>query len=188
MQQEDSQIELYVNAGSDEINARLNQMLAAIDLDGLVQRTLQLVRIQQAVMLTLLITDDESIRDLNKQYREQDKPTDVLSFPLLNAPLVDAPAELLWQPQEDPGPDISQVPTFVDPPGQALNLGDIILSWPTLQKQASEAHHSPMFELLFLISHGILHLVGYDDQTEAGYQEMVKLQNSVLREMGISPN
>lgn len=190
--QEHSQIELYVNAGDDELNTSLLQMLAAVDLDDLVQRTLQAAQIQESVMLTLLITDDESIRDLNKQYREQEKPTDVLSFPLLSTPLVQAPAELLWQPREDSThqedtSEASQVPNFVDPPDQALNLGDIIVSWPTIQKQASEANHTPIYELLYLVAHGILHLVGYDDQTEAGYQQMVKLQNDVLKEMGQSP-
>lgn len=193
---EHSQIELYVNSGNNELNAHIHQMLARLDLDGLVQRTLQTTHIEQSVMMTLLITDDESIRDLNKQYREQDKPTDVLSFPLLNTPLVQAPEDQLWQPQEEDENEPTtgalsgsqKVPDFITPPSQATNLGDVIISWPTLVKQANEAKHTTAYELLFLLAHGVLHLVGYDDQTESGYQAMIQIQNTVLRGMGVQPS
>jgi probable rRNA maturation factor len=62
-----------------------------------------------------------------------------------------------------------------------MNLGDIVLSWPTVQRQAAAAGHPVADELLFLLCHGVLHLVGYDDQTEAGYAEMVRLQTTILR-------
>jgi len=65
-----------------------------------------------------------------------------------------------------------------------MNLGDIIMSWPTIVLQATEAGHDPLIELLYLLSHGVLHLVGYDDQTEAGYQTMVHIQHSVLQRLG----
>jgi probable rRNA maturation factor len=61
------------------------------------------------------------------------------------------------------------------------NLGDIVMSWPTVVRQAAEADHSPIYELLYLLSHGVLHLVGYDDATEAGYQAMVSIQQAVLQ-------
>ena len=57
-------------------------------------------------------------------------------------------------------------------------------SWPTLLRQAAEAGHSPLYELLYLLSHGVLHLVGYDDHNEAGYQAMVQIQQSVLQSVG----
>ncbi len=185
--QEHPLIELYVSVGNNQQNTAIEQMLSAIDLDGIVARALQQVNITQPVMLTVLITDDDGIRDMNKQYRNQSKPTDVLSFPLLEKPLVQAPADQLWTPLEDEEasqPGEQEVPPFVTPPGMVTNLGDIVLSWPTIVRQAAEASHSPGYELLYLLVHGVLHLVGYDDHTEAGYQAMVHLQRTVLEASG----
>ena len=185
--QEHPQIELYITLSDDQQNTLVEQQLSSVDLDDVVVRTLQTVGVTQQVMLTLLITDDEGIRELNAQYRQQDKPTDVLSFPLLEEPLVNAPADQLWIPQENvdaPKTAEKQVPTFVTPPGMITNLGDIMISWPTVVQQATDAGHSAMYELLYLLSHGVLHLVGYDDATEAGYQAMVNIQQSVLQVIG----
>ena len=179
-------IELYISVGDDQQNTAIEQMLAAVSLDDVVLRTLQAIGITQQVMLTLLVTDDDGIRDMNTQYRQQNKPTDVLSFPLLEAPLVQAPADQLWTPQESEeasGTQGQQVP-FVTPPGMVTNLGDIVMSWPTLFRQAVEAGHNPVYELLYLLSHGVLHLVGYDDHSEAGYQAMVSIQNAVMQAIG----
>ncbi len=181
---EHSQIELYVTVGSDQQNTSIEALLASAPVDAVVAQTLQAVHITQPVMLTLLITDDEGIRDMNKQYREQDKPTDVLSFPLLDVPLVQAPTEQLWMPPEEQDSTKPQVPTFVTPPNAITNLGDVVMSWPTLSQQAADAGHTPVYELLYLLSHGVLHLVGYDDQSEAGYQAMVGIQQSVLQAVG----
>ena len=166
----------------------LNRYLSKLNLDLLIKNTLQRVGVTQPVMLTLLITDDDAIRDMNKQYRQQNKPTDVLSFPLLEKPLVDAPAEQLWQPVEDEtGQPAStgNTPAFVTPPELITNLGDIVISWPTVAKQAAEIGHSTAYELLYLVVHGVLHLVGYDDQSEAGYQTMVQLQQALLQTVGL---
>lgn len=179
---EHPQIELYVSVGNDTENAVVERELENVDLDAVVMKTLHTVGIEQAIMLTLLITDDAGIQEMNKQYRTQDKPTDVLSFPLLDKPLVQAPAEQLWEPQE--GAESEQTPAFVNPPGTVTNLGDIVMSWPTLVQQAKEAGHSPLYELLYLLAHGVLHLVGYDDYNEAGYQAMVHIQQSVLQSIG----
>jgi len=183
---EHSQIELYVTVGSDQQNATIEAMLASAPVDAVVAHTLEVVHVTQPVMLTLLITDDEGIRDMNKQYREQDKPTDVLSFPLLDAPLVQVPVEQLWMQPEEQGAASTkpQVPAFVTPPNAITNLGDVIMSWPTLAQQATDAGHTPVYELLYLLSHGVLHLVGYDDQSEAGYEAMVAIQQSVLQAVG----
>ena len=180
--QEHPLIELYVSVGNDRQNASVEQLLSTVNLDEVVSRTLQAVGITQQIMLTLLVTDDNGIRDMNSQFRDQNKPTDVLSFPLLDAPLVQAPADQLWPPREDEAG--AETPPFVTPPGAVMNLGDIVMSWPTIQKQATDAGHPPLDELLYLLSHGVLHLVGYDDHTEAGYQAMVRIQQRVLATMG----
>src|SRR2546429_8704394 len=130
--QEHPLIELYVTVGDDQQNRFAEQILSSVDLDTLVQRTLREVNITQPVMLTLLITDEDGIREMNKQYREQDKPTDVLSFPLLEKPLVQAPEDQLWQPQENAETMQTNAPAFIPPPGTVTNLGDIVMSWPTL--------------------------------------------------------
>ena len=182
-------IEIYINTESDEENAAAEQLLETLDMEQAVRSTLQTVHVEQPITLTLVISGDAEIQALNLQYRQQDKPTDVLSFPLLDEPLVEAPAEWLWQAPEEQD-EASEAepeedrPVFVTPDELALNLGDIMISWPTLQRQAREAGHAVAYELLFLLCHGILHLVGYDDQTEAGYTEMVCLQKAILSAMG----
>lgn len=180
--EEHSVIELYISTGDDQANTTAEQMLDSVNIDDIVVRTLHAVGITQQVMLTLLITDNDGIRDMNKQYRNISKPTDVLSFPLIEKPLVEAPADQLWPPQESD--ESASTPTFVSPPGDVLNLGDIVMSWPTLVAQAKDAGHSSLYELLYLLCHGVLHLVGYDDQTEAGYQAMVGIQERILRDIG----
>jgi probable rRNA maturation factor len=183
--QEHPLIELYITVGDDQQNTTIEQLLGSVNLDEVVMRTLQAARVAQPVMLTLLITDDEGIREMNTQYRQQDKPTDVLSFPLLEKPLVEAPPELLWSvPTGEEATAAQETPPFVTPPDMVTNLGDIVMSWPTLAQQAKEAGHSSLYELLYLLAHGVLHLVGYDDQTEAGYQAMVAIQEAVLKEIG----
>jgi probable rRNA maturation factor len=183
--QEHPLIELYVTVGDAQQNTDAEQTLSSVNIDAIVQRTLRKVGIPQPVMLTLLVTDDDGIREMNQQYREQDKPTDVLSFPLLEKPLVEAPEDQLWQPQENAETATTGTPAFVNPPGAVMNLGDIVMSWPTLVQQANTAGHSSQYELLYLLCHGVLHLVGYDDHTEAGYQAMVGIQERILQEIGL---
>ena len=99
--------------------------------------------------------------------------------------IVAAPAEQMWsgsKPHEEGKLRTQQ--GFITPPNLVLHLGDIVISWPTVQRQASEAGHNPAYELLFLLSHGVLHLVGYDDQTEAGYQAMMRIQQAVMEFSG----
>jgi probable rRNA maturation factor len=191
MQEHSVQLDCDVHLDDAENDATLQQMLVSGLLEKTVSRTLQAVRIQQAVTLSLLITDDTEMQTLNKQYRQQDKPTDVLSFPLLDKPLVDAPTDQLWQAE---GPDeegeVNEEhtgkgahPAFITPSDMPTNLGDVVISWPTVTQQAQLAGHQPTYELLYLLSHGTLHLLGYDDQTEAGYQAMVHLQAAIMQEI-----
>ncbi|GCE11789.1 rRNA maturation RNase YbeY [Tengunoibacter tsumagoiensis] len=185
--QEHPLIELYITIEDEQQSALIEQQLSAVDLDAIVLRSLESAGITKEVMLTLMITDDAGIREMNKQYREQDKATDVLSFPLLESPLAEAPADQLWQPQENVEGEAEieiDNPAFVNPPGMVTNLGDIVISWPRIVQQAGENGHDALTELLYLLSHGVLHLVGYDDQTEVGYETMVQKQNAVLQACG----
>ena len=186
MGEEDPQVELNIEYSDDEIRQAVLQTLSSSALELAVKQTLGQAGIAQPVTLALLITNDETIHSLNKQYRQQDRPTDVLSFPLLDTPLVHAPADQLWLPPADDTQHDAQSksPLFVTPPELVTNLGDIVISWPAVLRQASGSNINPAYELLYVLSHGTLHLIGYDDQSEAGYQAMVHLQQSVLQAMG----
>ncbi|MGH2506541.1 MAG: rRNA maturation RNase YbeY [Ktedonobacteraceae bacterium] len=182
------EIEIYINTGNATDDEAAEQMLETLDTETAIRRTLQAVHVTQPVMLTCMVSGDAEMQALNKQHRQQDKTTDVLSFPLLDEPLVQAPAEWLWQTPEEAEHVASETmpspkPQFVTPAELPKNLGDIVISWPTIKRQASAAGHGVDYELLFLLCHGVLHLVGYDDQTEAGYAEMVRLQKEVLAEI-----
>jgi probable rRNA maturation factor len=179
------QVELNIDVDDNKIQASILETLPFSELELVVKLTLHLAGITQPVALSLLITGDETIHTLNKQYRQQDKPTDVLSFPLLDKPLVSAPADQLWLPLEEAGtPHAAKTPLFVTPPELPTNLGDIVISWSAVLRQATDAGINSVFELFYLVSHGVLHLIGYDDASEAGYQAMVRLQQSVLQAMG----
>jgi probable rRNA maturation factor len=90
----------------------------------------------------LVFTDSETVKQLNRDYRGVDEPTDVLAFNML--------------PQKA-GDD-----SFVLPPDGVTRLGEIIISYPQAVEQAREQGHSPKKELALLVIHGILHLLGYD--------------------------
>jgi probable rRNA maturation factor len=186
-------------------------------LRRVVALTLARVGVVEPVALSMLVTDDEGLRSLNLQYRGQDEVTDVLSFPWLQAPLVDGAPDELWpaatsQETTDvplDGLDSRQdtftagaaaemeVDTDRDESRQeiefpileesaALNLGDIALSRNAVERQAARANHSAAWEFAYLLAHGVLHLVGYDDQTDAGYHAMVAHQEAVLADAGIT--
>ena len=116
-----------------------------------------------AVLVTF--TDNEGIRDLNRQYRNMDKPTDVLSFPLIDFAGGDEP------PVDEP---------------QAM-LGDIVLSLEQAAAQAEEFGHSFEREAAFLTVHSMLHLLGYDHVNgEEEDREMRRRQREILEGMGLS--
>src|SRR5260370_22037023 len=139
MEEDDPQVELNIEYSDDETRQAILHVLSSSALEHAVKQTLRQAGITQPVNLTVLITDDETIHNLNKQYRQQDKPTDVLSFPLLDTPLVKAPANQLWLPPEDDTQHEAQAksPVFVTPPELPTNLGDIVISWPTVLRQAT---------------------------------------------------
>ena len=110
-----------------------------------------------------LVTDEE-IHELNKTYRNVDRPTDVLSFALREG-------------DDDGFADFEELD--LEP------LGDIVISVPTALLQAEEYGHSPEREIGFLLVHGFLHLLGYDHQDEPTEAEMTRIQEQVLEEVGL---
>lgn len=179
-----SHIELSIEFDNKNDEQAVKHLLSSLPLEAIVVQTLSQAGIDRPVVVALLITNDATIQSLNKRYRNQDKSTDVLSFPLLEKPIVHAPVDQLWMNSESEGVEFQTQQTFITPPDITTHLGDIVISWPRVQRQSSEAGHDPVYELLFLLSHGVLHLIGYDDQTEAGYQAMIRIQHAVLDATG----
>ncbi len=105
--------------------------------------------------LSVALVDDATIQQLNRDYRRHDKPTDVLAFAMSEG---------------------EQLPAMA---GQPLLLGDVIISVPTARRQAQQRKRPLLDELTMLLAHGLLHLLGYDHQTDATEQEMSKLTRAL---------
>jgi len=114
--------------------------------------------------VAVVVSDDETLSELNRRYRGVDAPTDVLAFP-----------------NETRGP-------FVGAGGQPRYLGDVILSYPRAEEQAGQAGHPVQAELQLLVVHGMLHLLGYDDQTEPERARMWAAQKTILKVLGVRLN
>jgi probable rRNA maturation factor len=110
--------------------------------------------------LSLVVTDDDILRELNREFRGLDEVTDVLSF----SPSHPGPWEGEAEAPEDRHGDSGEAdaPVFVLPPGQPPPLGEVIISYPQTQRQARERGEPVERELALLIVHGVLHLAGHD--------------------------
>lgn len=135
------------------------------DLDGLVSRICAdiFTRIHMKPgAVTVVFSDDDTVQDLNATYRNQNKPTNVLSFATLDA-----------------------TETFVDAPDDTLNYGDVILAFETVQREADEQSKPFHDHAAHLVAHGLLHLLGYDHITEEEAVEMESLEREILDSLGI---
>lgn len=135
-------------------------------------------------IVTLTLTDDEGIRELNRQYRNLDKPTDVLSFSLIEGEEPDIQYNDEYEASEE-GDEEWKDEEKTDNPFAEL-LGDIVISIPRAEAQAQEYGHSFERELGFLFVHGFLHLIGYDHSDEEQEREMFAKQEAVLLEAGLT--
>lgn len=125
------------------LKQRAQKMLAALELSE--------------AELSIVLTDDPGIQELNRDYRHKDKPTDVLAFAMREGEV---------------------------PPGDELQeemLGDVIISLETACRQAAERRRSPLEEVTFLLAHGLLHLVGYDHQNDEDEREMNAATRRLVR-------
>ncbi len=125
--------------------------------------------ISRGCEINILLTDDESIRQINKQHREIDMSTDVLSFPIADI----KNGEIL----SDQGD--------IDMDEGLLLLGDIIISVETALKQSEDYGHSFERELAFLTAHGLFHLLGYDHMQKDEETVMISKQESALEKLGL---
>lgn len=103
--------------------------------------------------LSILLCDDATIREFNRQYRKKNRATDVLAFPM----------------QEGPGPQTT--------PGL---LGDVVISLPTASRQAAEHDRAIVHEVTFLLAHGLLHLLGHDHASRREEREMMARTEALM--------
>lgn len=111
------------------------------------------------VMFNVIIVDNESIHKINKEYRNVNSPTDVITFALEDDKVIDTPCVRV--------------------------LGDIYISYDKVISQAEEYGHSTKREICFLAIHGLLHLLGYDHMNKEDEEKMFGLQKELLNSYGI---
>jgi len=110
--------------------------------------------------VSVLLTDDSQVQELNRDYRQQDKPTNVLSFAALDE---DSPL----------------------PPDGPILLGDVIVAFQTTEREAVEEGKSFADHFSHLVVHGVLHLLGYDHLEDDEAEEMESLERSILGALGV---
>jgi probable rRNA maturation factor len=116
------------------------------------------------------LTDDAGIHEINREMREVDKATDVLSFPVFDL----TPGELPDEEDADPGTGL-------------IPLGDMVISMEHVAAQAKEYGHSNRRELAYLVTHSVLHLLGYDHLDEGPQKKQMRArEEAILAELGIT--
>ena len=146
----------------------------AIDWQGLAERACAaalaetphagLDRAGYGVEVSVRFTDDAEVQKLNQQYRGKDKPTNVLSFPMVQPDLIEALSN-----SDD---------------GEVL-LGDIVMAWQTIAAEAQAKALSPADHAAHLIAHGLLHLLGYDHDDDALAGNMERMEVAALARLGL---
>jgi len=126
----------------------------------IVRQILKAERVAPPYEVSLVFTDPETVKQLNRDYRGVDEPTDVLAFYML--------------PQKEADS------SFALPPDGVTRLGEVIISYPQAVAQAREQGHSPERELALLVIHGILHLLGYDHEEPEAESKMRKRERELL--------
>lgn len=119
--------------------------------------------------INFLLVDNDKIRELNREYRGKDKPTDVLSFPIVGT------EDGRFKPE----------PADYDIEQGVLMLGDVVISLEMARKQAEEFGHSFKREVAFLAAHGVLHLLGYNHEKEEEETALIEKQEAILEKLGL---
>ena len=140
-----------------EISDRFAAQVESSLIERAVKTTLAHLSVPEDTSLTIAITDDQQVQELNRKFRGVDNPTDVLSFPA----------------------------GHVDPENGTTYLGDVIISYPQAVIQAERRGHTTECELQLLVVHGTLHLLGHDHAEPAEKASMWAVQGEVLIQLGI---
>lgn len=134
---------------------------------ALIRRTIRTALSAEGVTLPcevdVLLTDDDGIHQINRNMRQVDRPTDVLSFP-----------EFELTPGQLPGPEDA------DPGTGLIPLGDMVLSMERVAAQAREYGHSKRRELSYLVTHSVLHLLGYDHLDEGPMKAQMRAREEAI--------
>ncbi len=149
-------------------------------LEEEVRKTIEQVLLDEGVRyppeISILIIDNEKIKEINEETRGISEATDVLSFPMLDY---------------DEGKTYRDIyinhvfgPEYFD--GDALVLGDVVLSLEKAKEQAIEYGHSLKREICYLVAHSLFHLLGYDHMTQADKEKMRDAEERVLRALAIT--
>ncbi len=129
------------------------------DIEALVMQAVAAVPHVNACSIDVLLTDDAEIRRLNLEFRKQDKATNVLSFPAPKLPV---------------------------PQGEVAHLGDLVLACETVVQEATDAGKPVDHHVTHLVVHAMLHLLGYDHETDAEAEEMEQQERVILAKLGIA--
>lgn len=155
---------MIINFENDQEKIALSEYMEKRLHDGL-NAVAHLHGLDDMTEVDITIVDDEEIHTLNREYRNVDRPTDVLSF-------------ALDEGEEDE-------PELINGPEEHL-LGDIIISAETAQRQGEEFGHGLEREIVYLAVHGLLHLLGYDHMTDEDKKIMRAKEEEALREIRLS--
>lgn len=151
----------FLGLDEDYIEGLLNSVIDYIFVDDNVALLTSykdiFERDYESIEIDFSFVDDISIRDMNKQYRGVDSATDVLSFALL----------------EGAGSEVFNFPV--------LSLGSVVVSVETLIEQAKQNNVSNVAELVYLFSHGVLHLLGLHHDTDDAYENIISIQKRVVK-------
>ena len=141
-------------------------------IDAVVTSVLSIEPEWSSERVSVVIADDESVAQLNHEHRGLDETTDVLSFSNRHSGR--------YYGEDDGVGRESDLSNFVLPPGHHTDLGEVIVSYPQVSRQAREAGHTAQKELAIMLAHGILHLLGYDHEQETEASEMFSLQDRAI--------
>lgn len=134
---------------------------------ALIRRTIRTALAAEGLVapceVDVLLTDDDGIHEINREIRQVDRPTDVLSFP-----------EFELTPGQLPGPEDA------DPGTGLIPLGDMVLSMERVSAQAKEYGHSKRRELSYLVTHSVLHLLGYDHLDEGPMKAQMRAREEAI--------
>lgn len=137
--------------------------------EKVIETALDLTGCPYEAEVSLLLTMDTQIREMNTEFRGIERATDVLSFPMIEYP---APGEFgFLKERED----------CFDPESGELSLGDIVISKEKVLAQAEEYGHSVLREYAFLLVHSVLHLTGYDHMEESERSKMEEKQDEIMK-------
>lgn len=157
---------------------KISKKIIDIDYEAIinkvVKQTLLIEQVPCDIEVNVILVDNEEIRKLNNQYRNKDQVTDVLSFPLIDHEQIG-----------DIQTIINHMPQYFNIESKELVLGDIIVSVEKTIEQAYEYGHSIERELGFLITHSMLHLLGYDHLIESDEDIMNNKQKQILLPLGL---